>query len=387
MWHVEFSDGGTTAEKRNRALNRLLKSCYETYRDAFTLDLNHYYSGLVAFQMGTILLDFASLDHWKSLFNSEKEAKDYKSALKNQLAAYGYVIPMSIQSAMTHSSEASKDQAERSKDQIWHNVSKADFLFLVEQKDHHRVINAYQDAVIKNPPFVWNAAKGQLALFAELGVRAELAEKVLATVGKLVDPVKPKKPVDVIVFAGHRIDLPNRIPPRFPQNKEDTAKRLIMESLEKILDPTHETVVLASAAAGSDILMHEICIAKNLSSLVCLPMPVKQFAPVAFANQDLWRNRFLDVLDKRKDNILVLSDREGLPRWLQGKDIDEWERGNKWVLNMALAWGANRITLLALWDGQETSTPPGGTAHVVKLAREYGNIRIEQIDSRRLATS
>jgi hypothetical protein len=51
---------------------------------------------------------------------------------------------------------------------------------------------------------------------------------------------------------------------------------------------------------------------------------------------------------------LCLSDQEGLPRWLQASGFDPWERGNRWVLEMAQTSGAGKITLLALWDRNAT---------------------------------
>jgi hypothetical protein len=53
-------------------------------------------------------------------------------------------------------------------------------------------------------------------------------------------------------------------------------------------------------------------------------------------------------------------------------------------MQMALTWGAERITLVALWDGKTVGDAPGGTAHMVKLARDAGTIRIVPVDAKRL---
>jgi hypothetical protein len=68
----------------------------------------------------------------------------------------------------------------------------------------------------------------------------------------------------------------------------------------------------------------------------------------------------------------------------EGRGIDPWIRGNEWVMKMARTWGANKITLLAFWDGREQGVGTGGTAQVVQLARDAGNIRLVSIDSRQL---
>ena len=64
--------------------------------------------------------------------------------------------------------------------------------------------------------------------------------------------------------------------------------------------------------------------------------------------------------------------------------IDPRERGNRWVIKMAMTSGAERISLIVLWDGKPSGEAPGGTAQRVEFARKAGNIRIEQIDANQL---
>ena len=48
---------------------------------------------------------------------------------------------------------------------------------------------------------------------------------------------------------------------------------------------------------------------------------------------------------------------------------------------MAQTWGAERVSLIALWDGKGSGDAPGGTAHMVELARAAGTVYIETIDA------
>ena len=144
----------------------------------------------------------------------------------------------------------------------------------------------------------------------------------------------------------------------------------------------YEIVGLASAAPGADILAQEVCGELGLESTICLPMPAADYARLAFEDQDNWRMRFFDL--KRDHEVLELSDMAGLPKWLSGSKVDSWERGNRWVMQMALTWGAKRITMVALWDGKMEGDAPGGTAHMVQLARDAGIVRIVTVDSKRL---
>ena len=73
-----------------------------------------------------------------------------------------------------------------------------------------------------------------------------------------------------------------------------------------------------------------------------------------------------------------------MPNWLRGEPpIDPWERGNQWVLEMAVT-GAGDVTLLVLWDGKDISGKPGGTGHMVRIARQSGAVDIIHIDSGQL---
>jgi hypothetical protein len=55
-------------------------------------------------------------------------------------------------------------------------------------------------------------------------------------------------------------------------------------------------------------------------------------------------------------------------------------------MQMALTWGAERISLVALWDGKKAGDAPGGTAQMVQLARDAGTVRVVIADAKRLLT-
>ena len=189
-----------------------------------------------------------------------------------------------------------------------------------------------------------------------------------------------------MVFTGHNIDAPGA-PPRFPAGAEAKARGLIAERLKALqsdAEANDRVTVLASAAPGADILVHELCNELGLPSRLCLPLPPEAVAKHAFAEADGWRSRFLAVVQTRSDGLLQLSIDAELPRWLQGRpSIDPWERGNRWVMQLAQAWEAERVTLLALWDGQDTGIN-GGTAQMVRMAKALGRFELEIIDSRQL---
>ena len=62
-----------------------------------------------------------------------------------------------------------------------------------------------------------------------------------------------------------------------------------------------------------------------------------------------------------------------------------WSRGNRWMLHQAQAWGADKVTLLALWDHNKDDMSPNGTAEMLRLAEKTDGIYVEVIDCRPLA--
>jgi hypothetical protein len=52
-------------------------------------------------------------------------------------------------------------------------------------------------------------------------------------------------------------------------------------------------------------------------------------------------------------------------------------------MELAETWGAERVTLLVLWDGQDDGRT-GGTAHMVRLAKAMPSFELDIIDSRDL---
>ena len=58
---------------------------------------------------------------------------------------------------------------------------------------------------------------------------------------------------------------------------------------------------------------------------------------------------------------------------------DAFVRANLWLLESALAFGADKLTCICLWDGGG-GDGPGGTRHLVDAVRGAGG-RVVRIDS------
>ena len=79
----------------------------------------------------------------------------------------------------------------------------------------------------------------------------------------------------------------------------------------------------------------------------------------------------------------MLADLPELPKWLQFKrGYDIWQRNNLWLLSEALCLAPKNLTVIGLWDG-EAGDGPGGTEHMVTLAKDRG-ARFVRLDTKKL---
>jgi hypothetical protein len=229
-WQLEF-ESLQAEERRNAAMNRALIRSYEAYRDAFWEDLNHFYSGINALQMATILIGFSKDDRWYELFKNDRQVNDYRMALEEEVTSLQALVPGSVDAALRKMTNTDPDES------LWAEISRADVMFLTDGNPSKRVIGAYQDAIPEYKSFAWDAARGQLKLFADLGIKTDLANAVIAA----NDPRFHEKSSDqperlskklphVIIFAGHRVDVPTRPQPRFPEKEQDRVRNLIREA-------------------------------------------------------------------------------------------------------------------------------------------------------------
>ena len=174
------------------------------------------------------------------------------------------------------------------------------------------------------------------------------------------------------------IDKTDRPSPRFPISKTGAAAAAIRDALRKAERNAggEEIRGIAAAACGGDILFHEACRTLGIRSEIYLGIPVDAFekTSVAFAGAD-WVERYLRLVMDRPVHVLF-------PEATAYAGDEVWETANEWMLEAALSEGGSRMALIVLWDG-EGGDGPGGTRHMVKVARREG-ATIQVIDILRL---
>jgi tetratricopeptide (TPR) repeat protein len=120
--------------------------------------------------------------------------------------------------------------------------------------------------------------------------------RLLARVLPQADDVLPVLPAaDVVAFAGHMIDAPERELPRFPAALEPSVRTAIRERLARLQAP----VAYTSAACGADLLFIEEAQAIGAEVNVVLPFDREDFVRTSVAiGGDGWVARFDAALDR-----------------------------------------------------------------------------------------
>lgn len=375
LWRLGFSKAASLEERRVLALEGKLRESFEAYRRAFFADLNSFYPGISALQMGTILQAFTRDAAWPDLFaGNETAAARYREDLDVQLPDIRTIAQTSTANAL---------ERETGDARMWASISVADLLFLSrpdaaappDPADIRRLAKAYRDAIPSNKRFAWDAAKGQLTLFAELGVKSGLAVAVIDSLDNYFEIEKTNRPVHLVVFTGPAIDGPVAL--------QAQARALIRAKIQALQHADEEMVLLASAAPGAEILAHEVCQELGVRRVLCLPLPKDVVAREVFRGHEAWLARFFAVVKASGDNMFVLSQEAEAPRWLRHKHVNAWERGNKWLVKLAQSWNPGRLSMVAMWDSKDPDAS-SATAYMVQLARETGAFVFEFIDTKQM---
>jgi hypothetical protein len=366
-------------QRAPRALcSALLEQSFTHYERAFNEDLNHFYSGLNAVAMLTILTELAAAlpEVWDERADTHEEAESLLRERKTQLAKLAAAVELSIRAA--------KARLERSGEKdLWVGISDAD-LFCLTSKRPPRVAHKYQVALIEASAFDEDAVRRQLEMYQTLGILRENVEAALAVIKSELPQQEQRQ---IILFTGHRIDAPNRQTPRFPADKELVAREAIRQAVaQELARANRKTLGVAGGASGGDILFHEVCSELGIPTTLYLTLEREKYIEKSVQNAGHdWVLRFNELYGRLPGRELAAS--EALPRWLSSrhKEYSVWQRSNLWMLCNAIAADADsgrHVTLIALWDGQ-TGDGPGGTKDMVERAQQRG-ARIVLLDTKTL---
>jgi hypothetical protein len=183
-------------------------------------------------------------------------------------------------------------------------------------------------------------------------------------------------PRKAVLFSGHMIDAPGREKPRFPPDKEPVAAGAIASALAD-LDVGAGDLSICGGACGGDLLFAEAALARGARLELYIPFEEPTFLEksVDFAGGD-WRARFFAAKARAVLHVAPLE------LGLLPEGEDPYERDNRWMLDSALRFGADKVDFVCLWNG-EGGDGPGGTKHMMEEVRRRGG-RAQWLDTTKL---
>ena len=370
LWVRDWNDLPSEAAKHAAALRSPHLETARTYYDqAFSIDQNHWYSGVNALALTAVLayLIDENPDVWGERFDDDDKAKIEANDIKRGRDELAGAVSRSL------SAEAFRNRRRGEPEDIWAMFTRADLRLLTSQRPAY-VMAAYEQArtaaTDQEMAFAIASAARQVELYRRLGVFTDNVNAALKALDAPADEASAAPGLvrsRVLVFSGHRIDARGRKRPRFPASSEDKARDMIRRAVveEQAQAGSQPIMGFAAGASGGDILFHEVCAELGIPTTLLLPLPEDEFAAESVADAGSeWIERFL-TLTKR----LEVRHLTGLPDWMAGNDsYTIWQRGNRWILHTAMSLAEADITLIVLWDGKG-GDGPGGTENMVELAK------------------
>jgi hypothetical protein len=172
-------------------------------------------------------------------------------------------------------------------------------------------------------------------------------------------------PDKVFLFSGHMIDAPTRDRPRFPPQEEATAKTAITALLDR-LGASAQCLAVCSGACGGDLLFAEAVLQRRVALEMYLPFDPPEFEKrsVDFAGAE-WRARFEAACAASTLHVMP-RERDALPA-----GTDPYEQNNRWMLDAASRYGAEKVDFICLWNGQD-GDGLGGAQHMMQEVGSRG---------------
>jgi len=375
LWLAAFNAIGDEVERRQKALGHpLLIKAFEGYAQGFTEDLNSYYAGINALGLAFAIVKLAELepDTWAAPFETDQAAADALVRYREQLERLRVTVRMSIERGRLLEGRRPR----------WVPPTEAQYALLTMSRPM-AVAAAYRRARTDvGDTFAAASEARQVALFHRLGLFTENCKAALQELGVALPDASPERPAAapvprgrVIVATGHRADAAGRPKPRFPNTPEciAKAKAWLRETISEEKRRTGEGAIsgIGGGASGADLLFHQVCAELGIPTRLVLSIPVDAYRrdSVADGGPD-WVEMFNTLVAANPP--ILLSEDEKLPSWAAWiPSYSVFQRGNIWMMEAALLQPSADATLVALWNGQ-AGDGPGGTADMVKLAKEHG---------------
>jgi hypothetical protein len=123
-------------------------------------------------------------------------------------------------------------------------------------------------------------------------------------VPQAADALRQLPAPDVVAFAGHMIDAPDRSTPRFPPEMAPSVRAAMREYLARL----HAPIIYTSAACGADLMFIEAALEAGAEVNVVLPFNRDDFVDTSVTvGGDGWADRF-DAALARATRVVMATD-------------------------------------------------------------------------------
>jgi hypothetical protein len=366
------------------ALNSdLLPALIEEYIAGVRADLGAYYSSLNALAMCTVQLALieAQPETWCRRFASAAAADEERQRTSEQKLWLHDITRHALHNARDAAVGALRDE--------WLGSSFADLAFLTQDDDD--LVAARYDGVVSMNASIVSSVKRQLGMFSLLELRQERCDAAIRVIDQRVPPrTEEATPVQLVVFAGHTLDSPDRTSPRFPQSSAEEVQAVLNDHVQRF-KAKHETFdihALGGPSDGGDLAFHRAFDAASIPTELFLPYQARPFGqhgtdsvPVS-AN---WISQLLDARQKAK-RVHLLDDSNGLPSWTQLRRGDStWDRWQRWILHHAqvrleAAPEGSKVTVMLLWDGLQPADGYTGGVFGMAQRAQAARFHLDVID-------
>jgi len=168
----------------------------------------------------------------------------------------------------------------------------------------------------------------------------------------------------VAVFAGHRMDTPERTQPRFPPEIADKVKQAIKDHLRRV----NVGVGFAMPAAGSDILFLEAVSELGGKIHIVTPCDEAQFLAESVADAgEEWVGRYHALMEKAEE-VIVASEEKVVMGGLSFQYAADVLDGLAAIRARQYGTGSSHV---AVWN-ELPGDGPGGTCDAVERWRSTG---------------
>ncbi len=214
------------AEKGAKAIQSgYLEQAYRQYERGYYENLNHFYAGINALSLLTMMIALAETypAKWANKFKKQREADAELDAWKERKESLAISVQISI---------AAEERRLESTGDIdpWLTITAADYVFLTET-NVERVAAVYESALLGTQDFHKDAARRQVQIYAQLGILHDNVEAALSAIPDIHSVAT--QPTHYFLFTGHMIDKPDRKEPRFPPGKETAVREKIKAVLQE----------------------------------------------------------------------------------------------------------------------------------------------------------